>query len=51
MSVNFKEFFKANLSEIHYELKLHKSRLMTYFAKRGVKRILESKKYKTLGEL
>ena len=51
LSVNFKEFYKAHLSEIQYELKMHKSRLMTFFAKRGAKRLLETKKYKILGEL
>ncbi len=51
LRVNFKEFYKAHLSEIQYELKMHKSKLMTYFAKRGAKRVLEAKKYKILGEL
>jgi hypothetical protein len=38
LSVNFKEFYRAHLSEIQFELKLHKSKLMTYFGKRGAKR-------------
>lgn len=51
LSMNFKEFYRAHLGEIKHEIKMHKSKFMTYFANRGSKRLLEAKKYKILGEL
>ena len=51
LSLNFKEFYKAQLGEIQYEQKSYKGKLMTYFSKRGKKRELERRKFKTLGYL
>jgi len=38
LSFNFKDFYRAHLSEIKYEIKLNKNKLMAYLARRGTKR-------------
>ena len=49
--VNFKDFYKARLNELQIEIKTQKAQLMTYLEIRGSKRLYESKKIKTLGEI
>jgi hypothetical protein len=47
----FKEFYKARLMEDKYEVKMHNTRLIYFLCNRGMKRILDKKKYKTIGEI
>ena len=47
----FKEFYKQKLSELQYEMKMHKQRLIYYLGSRGSRPIAEKKKFKALGEI
>lgn len=47
----FKKFYAEKLGELKYELKLHQSRLIYFFCRRGQRRELEKKKFKALGEM
>ena len=47
----FREYYKHQLTILKYELKVNNARMLHYLSSRGEQRILEKKKYKTLGAL
>ena len=47
----FREFFKQQLCNLKFELRTANVRMLYYASNRGRQRILEKKKYKTLGEI
>ena len=47
----FKEFYRHNLSELKYEVKMHHSRMLHLLSSRGERRLQEKKKYKCIGEI
>ena len=48
---SFKEYYRHNLSELKYEMKMHQSRLLHFLSSRGERRLLEKRKYKCIGEI
>ena len=48
---SFKEYFKHNISELKYEVKMHSARLLHFLNSRGQRRLLEKRKYKCIGEI
>ena len=47
----FKEYYRHNLSELKYEIKMHHSRMLHFLSSRGSRRLEEKKKYKCIGEI
>lgn len=47
----FREFYKHNLTQLKYEMKTSNARILHYNSSRGLQRLCEKKKYKTLGEM
>ena len=47
----FREFYKNHLTQLKFELKTSNARVLHYMSQRGQQRLLEKKKYKTLGEM